>query len=318
LILENDSNTASYLTRQDTGAPRHYTAQWNDDFHHAAHVIATGERDGYYADYADRPHYYLARSLAEGFAFQGEPSAFRHGVPRGEPTADLPPDAFVNWLQTHDQVGNRAFGERFHTLTSPEALKAMLAILLLAPSPPLLFMGEEWMAQTPFLFFCDFGEDLAQSVTEGRRQEFARFAAFADPEARQSIPDPNDPETFNRSKIDWAGSREPPQREWIDFHRKLLEVRRREIVPRIARIRTSAADFVLLGDQGISVSWGLDDGTRLILGANLSDTELRLPEPSQRAGASLLHLEPPEAGPDLNDNRLPPWSVVWHLKGEGR
>jgi maltooligosyltrehalose trehalohydrolase len=318
LILENDRNAATYLPRDDRGAPRRYTAQWNDDFHHVAHLIATGERDGYYADYADRPLYYLARTLAEGFAFQGEPSAFRHGEPRGEPSADLPPTAFVNWLQTHDQVGNRAFGERLHTLTSPEALKAMLAILLLAPSPPLLFMGEEWMAQSPFLFFCDFGEDLAQSVTEGRRQEFARFAAFADPKVRQSIPDPNDPETFKRSKIDWAGSQGPRQREWLAFHRKLLELRQREIVPRIERIRPGATDFVLLGDQGISVRWLLDDGTRLVLGANLSDTELRLPEPSPHPGATLLHLEPPAAGPDLNDNRLPPWSVAWHLEGERR
>ncbi|RKT44629.1 malto-oligosyltrehalose trehalohydrolase [Thiocapsa rosea] len=318
LILENDSNAAAYLTRDDSGVPRCYTAQWNDDFHHVAHLIATGERDGYYADYADRPLYYLARSLAEGFAFQGEPSAFRHGEPRGEPSAALPPDAFVNWLQTHDQVGNRAFGERLHTLTSPEALKAMLAILLLAPSPPLLFMGEEWMAQTPFLFFCDFGEELARSVTEGRRQEFAKFAAFADPAVRRSIPDPNDPETFARCKIDWASSREPRQQEWLAFHRKLLELRRREIVPRMERIRAGTADFILLGDQGLSVSWVLNDGTRLMFGANLSDTELRLPEPSRLVGATLLHLEPPDAGPALNANRLPPWSVAWHLKDEGQ
>ena len=318
LVLENDGNTASYLTRHNTGAPRRYTAQWNDDFHHVAHLIVTGERDGYYADYADRPIDYLARCLAEGFAYQGEPSTCRHGEPRGEPSAGLPPDAFVNWLQTHDQVGNRAFGERLHTLTSPEAFKAMLAILLLAPSPPLLFMGQEWAAQTPFLFFCDFGDELARSVAEGRRQEFAKFAAFADPAARQSIPDPNDPATFSRCKLDWASARDAPHQEWLAVHRKLLELRRREIVPRIERIRAGATDFVLLGDQGLSVGWELGDGSRLILRANLSNTELRLPEPSPYAGATLLHLEPSEAGTDLNDNRLPPWSVAWHLQGEGR
>ncbi|UHD14672.1 malto-oligosyltrehalose trehalohydrolase [Thiocapsa bogorovii] len=316
LILENDSNAAGYLARDDRGAPRRYTAQWNDDFHHVAHLIATGERDGYYADYADRPLYDLARCLAEGFAFQGEPSRFRHGKPRGERSADLPPDAFVNWLQTHDQVGNRAFGERLHTLASPETLKAMLAILLLAPSPPLLFMGEEWMAQTPFLFFCDFGEELARSVSEGRRQEFARFAAFAERAVRRSIPDPNDPETFTRCKLDWNSASEPRHREWLAFHRKLLELRRREIVPRIERIRGGAAEFARLGDQGVSVCWELVDGTRLVLGANLSDAELRLPEPSPHIDATLLHLEPPEAGADLYANRLPAWSVVWYLKAD--
>ena len=162
LVLENDHNAARYLDRGEDGAPRLYVAQWNDDAHHALHLLATGESDGYYEDYADAPLRHLGRILTEGFAYQGEPSAYRDGERRGEPSTHLPLTAFVNLLQNHDQVGNRAFGERIDRLASPEALRAVTAVLLLAPSPPLLFMGEEFAAPEPFLFFCDFGDDLAQ------------------------------------------------------------------------------------------------------------------------------------------------------------
>jgi len=125
LVLENDDNGARYLARTPDGAPRWYVAQWNDDFHHVAHLLATGERDGYYQDYGRRPVALLGRCLAEGFGYQGEPSAYRGGRLRGEPSADLPPTAFVDLLQNHDQVGNRAFGERIGELVSPEALRAL-------------------------------------------------------------------------------------------------------------------------------------------------------------------------------------------------
>ena len=149
LVLENDGNQAHLL------GPGRYTAQWNDDFHHALHVLCTGETDGYYADYSDRPIRHLGRCLAEGFAYQGEPSPFR-GRPRGEPSALLPQQAFVCFLQCHDQVGNRAFGERLTDLAPAPAAQAAAALCLLAPAIPMLFMGEEFAASTPFLYFCDF------------------------------------------------------------------------------------------------------------------------------------------------------------------
>src|SRR5690606_18049024 len=164
----------------------------------------SGEAEGYYADYADAPVRHLGRCLAEGFAYQGEPSAHRDGVPRGAPSADLPPSAFVGFLQNHDQIGNRAFGDRIVSLAAPEAVRAATAILLLAPSPPLLFMGEEWGADQPFPFFCDFGDELADKVREGRRQEFARFPQFRDEAVRARIPDPNAPETFAQAVLDWS------------------------------------------------------------------------------------------------------------------
>ncbi|HEY5226002.1 MAG TPA: malto-oligosyltrehalose trehalohydrolase, partial [Methylovirgula sp.] len=154
LVLENDDNIASHL-RGD------FDAQWNDDAHHALHVLLTGEKEGYYADYVEAPAEKLARSLAEGFIYQGEPSPHRDGAPRGTPSADLPPDAFVLFLQNHDQIGNRAFGDRLSVLSDPAALEAAIALQLLAPHIPLIFMGEEQASQTPFLFFADYDDDLA-------------------------------------------------------------------------------------------------------------------------------------------------------------
>ena len=186
LILENEENQASRLARDSTGRPRWYTAQWNDDLHHVLHVAVTGELAGYYGDYIGRPEK-LGRALAEGFAFQGEVMPYRGG-PRGEPSGALPPTAFVAFAQNHDQVGNRAFGDRLSAIASPEAVRAVGAVYLLLPQIPMLFMGEEWGAAQPFPFFCDFGPDLAQAVRKGRREEFARFPEFEDPAVRERIP----------------------------------------------------------------------------------------------------------------------------------
>jgi len=316
LVLENDHNGAHYLARRENGSPRWYAAQWNDDFHHAAHLLATGESDGYYADYAREPILRLGRCLAEGFAYQGESSEFRAGAARGEPSAGLPPSAFVNLLQNHDQVGNRALGERIGDLASPEALRAITAIFLLAPSPPLLFMGQEYMAETPFLFFCDFGQDLARSVTEGRRREFARFERFADAKMRESIPDPNDPDTFLRSKLDWEGLRWESRAGSQRFHRDLLALRRREIVPRLAGMQ-GGASFELMGKKSIQVYWRMGDGAGLTLTANLDDVEHSFggAAPLTPPGKP-LYVEPSSVDAAMAEGRLPPWSVAWHLKTE--
>jgi malto-oligosyltrehalose trehalohydrolase len=313
LVLENDANAARYLQRRKDGSPRWYVAQWNDDFHHVLHLLATGEADGYYADHARDPIGHLGRCLAEGFAYQGEPSAFRQGSPRGEPSAHLPPTAFVNLVQNHDQVGNRALGERIGELAPPQTLRALLAILLLAPSPPLLFMGQEFMATSPFLFFCDFADDLAQAVRQGRRREFARFERFGDPQAQSRIPDPNDPETFNRSRLDWGPLDTDPHCAWHRFHRDLLALRKREIWPRLKGLTRGEGSFRILGERALRVDWRLGDGSRLRLRANLGDEVLSdaslAPSPAERS----LHLEPKAIAPNLPQGRLAPWSVVWHL-----
>jgi maltooligosyltrehalose trehalohydrolase len=232
-----------------------------------AHVLATGETDGYYADYAKQPASLFARALAEGFAFQGEESAFRDGAARGEPSSSLPPTAFVNFLQNHDQIGNRALGERITQLADPQALRALYACILLAPATPLLFMGEEFAASSPFLFFCNFDGELARAVTEGRRAEFGRFARFADPSAREQIPDPNADSTFERSKLDWSERQRSPHREWLDFIRHLLALRAQHLVPHLPHARSGR--YEVHAPRLVSVQWTLGDAGQLYLTANL-------------------------------------------------
>ncbi len=210
LVLENEANQSSRLRRDAGGAPVAFTAQWNDDLHHVLHTAVTGEGDSYYRSYVGDSEK-LGRALAEGFAFQGE--TMEHtGRPRGEPSATLPPTAFIGFIQNHDQVGNRAFGERLGAIATAEAVAAVTAVYLLIPQVPMIFMGEEWGASTPFLFFCDLGEDLAPSVRDGRRREFERFPAFRDPAIRERIPDPSDPATFAASKLTWEERNVGPAR----------------------------------------------------------------------------------------------------------
>lgn len=299
LVLENDANNASYLGWG-------FDAQWNDDIHHCFHTLLTGESDGYYADYARRPVALLGRCLAEGFAYQGEASGFHGGQPRGEPSSHLPPTRFVGFLQNHDQVGNRAFGDRLTELVPAEKLRSAVAMLLLAPSPPLLFMGEEWATKRRFPFFCDFGPELAQAVTEGRRREFARFARFQDPTAREAIPDPNAPATFESARLDWAEPRKSPHAEWLEFYRHLLDVRRRELMPRLAGLANGRAEYGVFNGQGLTVRWTLAGGARYELVANLSAQPLAVSLP----GGRVLY-----ASNDAEQGMLPPWSVIWALEG---
>jgi malto-oligosyltrehalose trehalohydrolase len=308
LVLENDRNQARYLVRDAAQRPLVATAQWNDDIHHAAHILLTGERDGYYADYADRPLWYLGRALAEGFGQQGEISRYRGGRPRGEPSTQLPGTAFVSFLQTHDQVGNRAFGERIGALAGPRPLAAALACILLAPTVPMLFMGEEFDAAAPFLFFCDFGADLAAAVTKGRREEFRRFERFRGPAVQDAIPDPNDPATFERSKLQWRETAAPGHRERLALCRRLLALRREHIVPRLGTI-VAPGEFET--SPVLSVHWRLGAGARLHLVANLSDApEARVTPPR---GTVIFATAPPPRSA-LTGDVLPAWSVAWSLE----
>ena len=258
LVLENDANQAHFLERSAGLTPLCASAQWNDDIHHAAHVLATGETDGYYADYAGAPLANFGRALAEGFVFQGQPSAFRSGAPRGEASNHLPLSAFVSFLQTHDQIGNRAFGERIHALADTTLLDAIHACLLLSPHTPLLFMGEEFAAATPFLFFCDFDPPLADAVASGRRSEFRHFAAFRDEAARLRIPDPNAEATFVASKLCWRERELPPHQEQLALIGELLALRRTRLVPRLAGQR--GAGRYWLDGAALRVQWPLADG----------------------------------------------------------
>lgn len=310
LVLENDANEARYLSRDAGGTPRHYQAQWNDDLHHALHVLAAGEKDGYYADYVDAPIRHLGRCLAEGFAYQGEASAWRSHKPRGELSGQLPPQAFVAFLQCHDQVGNRAFGERINALARPVAVRALAATVLLAPSIPLLFMGEEFAAPASFLFFSDFGSDLRDAVTEGRRAEFSCFDRFADPAALASIPDPNAELSFLHSKLDWEVLCADEQSAQLQFYRRLLAIRRKLITPYLAGMGGAAGEFNLLLPRGLQVNWRLADGSVLRLLANFSDQAL---DPAPAAHGQLVFSTPESAFASLKRGTLEPWAVIWSL-----
>ena len=300
-VLENEHHQASLLERGRT----HATAQWADDFHHGVHVLATGEGDGYYGDYADRPLWHLGRALAEGFSYQGDFAAPRSGKPRGERSGHLPPEAFVLCLQNHDQVGNRALGERLVTLTQPERLRLGVAALCLAPQIPLLFMGEEFGATTPFLFFCDFHGDLAAAVRDGRRREFAAFERFRDARARDEIPDPLAEQTFAACKLRWDDLGKDAHARWLEHYRGLLATRARHIVPRLGD-KPAEGRFRIVDDRGLECSWTLADGARLHLRANFGDAPVRL----ARGPGAPLHLEgdPPDA------RGFAPWSGAWTLE----
>lgn len=304
LVLENERNQTRYL------GPERYRAQWNDDAHHALHVLTTGEADGYYQDYHEHPTRDLGRCLAEGFAYQGEPSAYRHGERRGEPSGHLPPSAFVNFLQNHDQIGNRACGERIAALAPPEAVCAATAILLLAPSPPLLFMGQEWGTRRPFPFFCDFGADLRRAVVEGRRREFARFSEFQDPARRERIPDPTAAATFASAVLDWAEPQTEEGRRILALHRELLCLRHREVMPRIKGMSGHAGGFETFGRTGLNARWQLADGSILHLQANLGRSLIA--GPGRPNGRVLYQTHPAHAG-----GIVPAWAVTAILDSHG-
>jgi malto-oligosyltrehalose trehalohydrolase len=294
LVLENDNNTAAHLVGN-------FDAQWNDDGHHALHVLLTGEDEGYYGDYADDPAGRLARCLKEGFIYQGEPSPHRGGKARGTPSGGLPPTAFVLFLQNHDQIGNRAFGERLTSFADPAAMEAAITLQLLCPQIPLVFMGEEQASTSPFLFFTDHNAELANAVREGRRREFAGFSQFSDPQKLGQIPDPNAVETFERSKPvghrAYAGIRE-------QLYRQLLALRHAEIIPRL--IGTTAIDARSVGPAAVVARWTLGDGSLLVLASNLGAAAASIPPQLE----TLLFSSTPTAGKAAQLGQLEPYSTV--------
>lgn len=309
LILENNDNATHYLHRDSSRKTPLYDAQWNDDIHHAVHVLLTGESDGYYSDYTKNPVQHLCRCLREGFAYQGDYSEY-HSCRRGEPTGQLPLAAFIAFLQNHDQIGNRAFGERILKLTPAHAVKAAMEILLLAPSPPMLFMGEEFGADSPFLYFCDFQGELAKAVTDGRRSEFARFSKFSSPELRNSIPDPNSEQTFLNSKLDWAELKETKHASWLELYRSLLSIRKKSVIPHLFGTSKSTCRSSE-NPRSLSIDWTFSDGAQLQLRANLSD--LPLDSVPQCSGAC-IYCSTNEAESGQKRDILPPWSIFWVLQ----
>ena len=297
LILENDRNDAALLARDADRRPCVYTAQWNDDFHHALYVLLAAERRGHYADYPE-PGAQLLRALREGFAYQGEHSAHRREA-RGNLSAGLPPDAFVNFLQNHDQIGNRPDAARMWALLPPPRMLAAETLLALLPTPILLFMGDEFHAPSGFPFFCDFGEELARAVTEGRHNEFASFWQDA---TVVSVPAPATEAARAAAVLDWGALTREPHQAALARARQRFALRRHELAPRLP---ARAVDGALLGPATLTARWALADGTMLSVAANLADGAFG----AQRAPRGRTLLATAAAG-----REWPPWYVQWTLE----
>ncbi len=299
LIVENEDNDSDLLSRDRQGRPERFTAQWNDDIHHVLHIAATGETFGYYKAYSGDDDK-IGRALAEGFAFQGEHMPYRDEE-RGKPSAHLPPTAFISFIQNHDQIGNRALGDRMQAYAPQASLKAITAIYLLAPQIPMLFMGEEWGSCDPFRYFCDFNEDLNQKVRDGRREELSRLPGFDG----DDLPDPTARETFIASKLDWSKREDAEGRNLLSFYQTLVELRKRHIVPLLKDIIPETTRYDV-SDGVVAAEWGMRDGARLRLIANLSGKTGKK-EADLAAGETFFSLGSLDAG------AVSPWAVRWSL-----
>jgi maltooligosyltrehalose trehalohydrolase len=298
LIAESDLNDPRLVQSRERGG-HGLDAQWSDDFHHALHAALTGERTGYYADFG--PLSSVAKALRDVFVVDGGYSRYRRRR-HGRPAGDLPRSHFLGYLQDHDQVGNRALGERSSALMGAGRLRIGAALVLAAPFVPMLFQGEEWAASTPFLYFTDHHDpDLARAVSQGRRREFAAFGW-----REEDVPDPQDPTTFERSRLRWEERERAPHGEMLDWHRRLVALRRKH--PGLADPRPESTEATADDEAG----WLLLRRGAVWIACNVSNEAVRLPvAPSKRTRTLLLASH---EGIDISGDvlTLPPESVlIW-------
>jgi maltooligosyltrehalose trehalohydrolase len=277
VVSENEPQETR-LVRAPEGPPNEkgfgLDALWNDDFHHAAMVALTGHNEAYYTDYRGRPQELLS-AIRWGFLYQGQRYKWQKQR-RGTPSLDLAAERFVLYLENHDQVANSGLGARLSTLTAPDQLRAMTALLLLAPGTPMLFQGQEFGSRRPFVYFADHDDELARAVAKGRRKFLAQVPALADPDVQERIPDPAALETFTACKLDWS-ERDRQGPLWT-LHRDLLRLRRED--PAFAAQDLSRLLTAVLGAQAMLLRYQCAAGDRLLL-VNLG-TDLHLdvaPEP---------------------------------------
>lgn len=311
LVLENENNVGRRLRPGGR-----YDAQWNDDFHHAMHVVLTGETGRYFHDYRHNPVELVARALTRGFLWEGSPrdtDGHRRSLVAAAAQA-LP--AMVNFVSNHDQSGNRALGERIVSLMPPEAGPLALALTLLSPATPMLFAGEEFGARTPFLYFADWEGELRRAVTEGRQREFGhstRDASGSD----VALPDPCSTRTFEACKLDWAEAATPGGVAHRALVRDLLEARRRWLVPRAELLSSGRHEAHMLGACRFALRWRFDDGVAIELRCHLgADKEAG---PAGDAGLPwppLLEAEQVFAVNLLGNSIDAPWSGRWMIGRE--
>jgi maltooligosyltrehalose trehalohydrolase len=294
ILSESDQNDPRPLWQPERGGWG-FTAQWCDDFHHALHAVLTGERNGLYADFGSLAD--LAKALGNAYVYDGQiaPSRQRR---LGRPRGGLSGNQFVGFAQNHDQIGNRARGERLSQLVSPGRQKIAAALLFSSPLVPMLFQGEEWGARTPFLYFTDHEEPaLAEAVRAGRRIEFAAFGWKA-----EDLADPQACETLERSKLDWSELSRAPHADLLEWHRLLIDLRRAEPALTDGRLDRAQPRF----DE--AARWFVLDRAPLVVACNLADRPQRVLLPTARRHV----LAASDRGFTLDDDsvQLPPDSVV--------
>lgn len=304
VIAEDGRNLASLLVDEQHGGYG-FDGVWSDDFHHQLRRSLAGDHAGYFAPFtgsiAD-----IAQTLRQGWYYVGQ-SVHPGGPLRGTPTADLPRDRFIICLQNHDQVGNRAHGERLHHQIDAASYRAATALLLLAAETPLLFMGQEWAATSPFLYFTDHHPALGRAVTQGRLREFSAFPEFADPDAQSKIPDPQAESTFFRSKLDWVERTSPHHLPVWRWYQRLLTLRQ----DLLQQQRTPSVDA---RDGLLTLSWrGLDDTIVALIALQAQASSSQVPA----HGELLLSSESPDyataSEPPSNGHFTRPGCLVYRL-----
>jgi len=294
LILENEKNIGRLLARRADGSETVYTAQWNHSSDHLIGFAMSGGCDPQDENLRQQSED-LGAALAEGFIA---------GAP--EPRAAAPPTGFVSFIQTHDLVGNRVYGERIHELATPEAVRAIAAIYLLLPQIPMLFMGEEWATDTPFPFFSDYGGELAEAVRRGRYEQLKKTGQLKEGE-QDRAPDPQAESTFRSAKLNWDELADAKHAAQLDWYKRILAIRRERVAPLLRGLTRECGRFRSGGPGQFSVDWDLAGCSQLSLAANLCA------RPSGAFAAplpNLLWLE----GAQPDDTTLGAWTVRWSVR----
>ncbi len=296
LILENEDNISERLPRNADGSAAGYTAQWNHDITHLlAGVLGKSCEERAEDDSGETEK--LGKALAEGFVI----AAQEKGTVGARCT--VPPTAFISFIQTHDLIGNRIFGDRLTATVSKEAVRAIAAIYLLLPQIPMLFMGEEWAATTPFPFFCDYHGELAEQIRKGRCEQLTKQDPAPSEEELRRAPDPQAEETFRSAQLRWEESEEGEHTAWLSWYTAVLRARHEKVVPLLRGLCETCGKYEVLGPGGLKAIWTLADGRRLHLAVNLCA--------SARDGYGEMEGERVWVQGSAESGQLGPWSVLW-------